>query len=134
MFRRVLLAAALALTMFGAAPAFAPAFAATQGAYTPQALAAAQTAGKPILIAVHAPWCPVCAKQDPIVKSLTAAPEFKDLVILTVDFDSQKDVLKTLNVQKQSTLIVMRGTTEKDRSTGVSDEAAIKVLLMKALG
>lgn len=134
MFRRKLFAAALALTMFGAAPAFAPAFAATQGAYTPQALAAAQTAGKPILIAVHAPWCPVCTKQDPIVKSLTSAPEFKDLVILTVDFDSQKDVLKTLNVQKQSTLIVMRGTTEKDRSTGVTDEAAIKVLLMKALG
>lgn len=129
MFRRIFLAAALALTMLGGTPALA----ATQAAYTPQALTAAQTAGKPILIAVHAPWCPVCTKQDPIVKSLTAAPEFKDMVILTVDFDSQKDVLKTLNVQKQSTLIVMRGAAEKDRSTGVSDEAAIKALLMKAL-
>ena len=79
--------------------------AATQANFTPAAFAAAQQAGKPILVAVHASWCPTCAKQRPIIESLAAAPENKDLVILVVDFDAQKDIVKSFDVRMQSTLI-----------------------------
>jgi len=122
----ILIAAVLAGVLFAV-----PAWAATQAPYDQQAVSAAQIAGKPILIAVHAPWCPTCAKQDPIIKQLSAQPEFKDLMIFVVDFDSQKDVLKALNVQKQSTLIALNGKIEKDRATGITDPDAIKALLMK---
>jgi hypothetical protein len=37
-------------------------------------------------------------------------------------------------VQKQSTLIVFNGKTERARSTGVTDPAEIRSLLMKAKG
>lgn len=130
MLKRLHLAALVCAGLLAALPSMA----ATQAPFTPVALAAAQTAGAPILIAVHAPWCPVCAKQTPILDRLTAAPEHKNLVILMVDFDSQKDALKTLGVQQQSTLIALHGKTEKDRSTGVTDEAAIKALLQKTNG
>ena len=50
-----------------------------------------------------------------------------------VDFDTQKDVTQRFGVQKQSTLIVFRGNGERDRSVGVSDEAALKALLAKAV-
>ena len=122
----------LAIGMLAVLLGAVPVAAATQAPFDQTALTAAQTANKPILIAVHAPWCPVCARQTPVIDALAATAEFKDLVILTIDFDSQKDLLKTFGVQKQSTLIVMHGKAERDRSTGVSDPDAIKTLLLKS--
>jgi thioredoxin 1 len=108
------------------------AFAAQPVPFTAAAFAAAQGEGKPILIDVTAPWCPVCAKQHPILSQLEQTPELRDLVVFDVDFDSQKDVLKQFHVQTQSTLIVFSGKTEEDRATGITDPAQIKSLLMKA--
>ena len=103
--------------------------AATQTTYNAAAFAAAQAAGKPILVAVHAPWCPICAKQRPILADLAKDPAFADMVMMTVDFDSQKDVVKAFGVQKQSTLIVVHGSKETDRSTGVTYDVVIRKLL-----
>jgi thioredoxin 1 len=100
--------------------------------FTMSAFTAAQAEGKPILVDVTAPWCPVCAKQHPILSQLEQTPELRDLVVFDVDFDSQKDVLKRFGVQMQSTLIVFSGKTEEDRATGVTDSAQIKSLLLKA--
>lgn len=106
--------------------------AATEAAFTQQAFAATQHEGKPILVHITAPWCPYCAKQRPILSELENAPAFKDLVVYSVDFDTQKDVVRALGAQKQSTLIVFHGATEKGRSTGVTDADAIKALLDRA--
>ncbi len=97
------------------------------------AFAAAQAAGKPILVAVHADWCPTCAKQKPILSKLGADPAMKELMVFVVDFDTQKEITQRFGVRMQSTLIVFRGTAERDRSVGVTDEAALKALLGKAV-
>lgn len=94
---------------------------------------AAQAAGKPVLVAVHADWCPVCAKQKPILSGLRADPAFKDMAVFTVDFDAEKELVRSFGVQKQSTLIVFHGSTERARSTGETDAAAIRALLAKGL-
>jgi thioredoxin 1 len=109
-----------------------PAFAGQPVPFTMSAFAAAQAEGKPILVDVTAPWCPVCAKQHPILSQLEQTPELGDLVVFDVDFDSQKDVLKRFGVQMQSTLIVFFGKTEEGRATGITDPAQIKSLLLKA--
>lgn len=124
MLRRTLLAAGL-LTAFSAAATNA----ATEADFSQAAFDAAQKAGKPILIKVDAPWCPFCAKPRPILSELAKAPEYANLVMLKIDFDSQKDLLKMFNVQKQSTLIVFNGAKETARSTGETDAARIKALL-----
>jgi thioredoxin 1 len=98
--------------------------------YEPKAFQAAQATNKPILIEVTAPWCPTCRRQKPIVQQIEQ--EKPDLVILSVDFDSSKDVLKQLKVQHQSTLIVYRGAKELARSTGETDPAAIRGMVGKA--
>src|SRR4051794_9467280 len=77
--------------------------------YSQPAFEAAQKAGKPILVHVTAPWCPVCKQQHPILSRLESDPALKDLMVFDVDFDTSKDLLKTLGVQKQSTLIVYHG-------------------------
>jgi len=94
----------------------------------------AQAAEKPILVEVHASWCPTCAKQRPILAALEKTPELSDLVVFDVDFDSQKDIVRQFGAQMQSTLIVFKGKTEKGRSTGEIDPGAIKALLMKSKG
>ena len=93
----------------------------------------AKASGKPVLVEVSAPWCPTCKAQKPILSELKAQPRFKDLASFEVDFDSQKDALRLLNVQKQSTLIVFKAGKEVARSTGETSKAAIEGLLAKAL-
>ncbi len=93
----------------------------------------AKASGKPVLVEVTAPWCPTCKAQKPILSELKAQPRFKDMAVFEVDFDSQKDALRMLNVQKQSTLIVYKGGKEVARSTGETTKAAIEGLLAKAL-
>jgi thioredoxin 1 len=97
--------------------------------FTPAAFDAAKAAGKPILIDVTAPWCPTCKAQHPILSGLEAQPKFKDLVVLDVDFDSQKDVLRRFNVRMQSTLIGFKGDKETARSTGDTKPESITRLL-----
>ena len=55
--------------------------------FTTEAFKAAQAAGSPILVEIHADWCPTCKAQKPILDKLTADPKFKDLKIFRVDFD-----------------------------------------------
>jgi thioredoxin 1 len=98
-----------------------------------KAFDAAQAAGKPVLVEVTAPWCPVCKAQAPILAKLRNDAKFKELVSFDIDFDSQKDLLKKFNVQKQSTLIVFKGKQEAGRSTGDTNAGSITALLGKAI-
>jgi thiol-disulfide isomerase/thioredoxin len=93
----------------------------------------AQKAGKPILVAVHASWCPTCKAQAPILSDLRADPRFKDLVYFVVDFDSQKDLVNRFGVRMQSTLIVFKGDKEQGRSVGDTQRATIYALAEKSI-
>jgi thiol-disulfide isomerase/thioredoxin len=129
MHRRHLLAIApLALAL---APRLA--VAAERTAFTEAAFAAAQEAGRPILIEVTAPWCPTCRAQKPHVDAVAADPRMRDAVLFSVDFDSQKDALRLLRVRSQSTLIAFKGREERGRATGITDGAAIRDLLFRAV-
>lgn len=94
---------------------------------------AAQAEGRPILVDVFAAWCSVCRAQNPILTKLTREPKYKDLVVFKVDYDAQKDVVRSFNVQRQSTLIVFKGDKELDRSVGDTSVLSIEGLLDKAL-
>jgi len=111
----------------------AASFAADHAPYDQKAFEAAQASNLPILLDVSAPWCPTCRAQKPILDKLTADPAYKDLKIFEIDFDSQTALLRTLHVQKQSTLIVYKGKVEQGRSTGDTVEASISTLLHKSL-
>ena len=97
--------------------------------YSPAAFAAAQKAGKSILIDISAPWCPTCRAQAPILGALEAEAKFKALVVFDVDFDSEKPVVRSFGANAQSTLIAFKGATETARSLGDSDPARIAALL-----
>jgi len=95
--------------------------------------AAAQRAGKPILIAIHASWCPTCKAQKPILSELVTDPRFKNLVYFVIDFDSQKTLVTRFGARMQSTLIAFKGDKEEGRSVGDTNPTSIAALLNKSL-
>lgn len=128
MLRRSLLVALPAVAL-----AARPAQAAERAVFTDAAFQAAQAAGRPILVEVTAPWCPTCRAQKPHIDAVAVDPRMREAVLFSIDFDTQKDALRRLSVQRQSTLIAFRGTQERGRATGVTDGAAIRELLFRAL-
>jgi thioredoxin 1 len=127
--RRSILKASLIATAIGVSPALAE----TAPSFDAKAFADAQKAGKPILVAIHASWCPTCKAQAPILSELRADPKFKDLVYFVIDFDSQKDWVNRFDARMQSTLIVFKGPKEEGRSVGDTDRASIYALVGKSV-
>jgi thioredoxin 1 len=127
--RRSLLLAAVAAS----AAVSAPALSAGPQPFDDAAFAAAQKAGKPIFVAIHASWCPTCKAQKPILADLMADLKFKNLAYFTVDFDSQKDVVRRFGARMQSTLIAFKGANEEGRSVGDTNRDSIAALLNKTL-
>ena len=134
--RRFLNGALIAGGLVGAlavAAPFASAWANSAVPFSAEAFKAAQTSGSPILVEIHADWCPTCKAQNPILDRLTSSAKFKDLKVFRVDFDAMKPVVKQFGAQMQSTLIVFKGTAEQGRSVGDTKEASIEALLDKSL-
>ena len=93
----------------------------------------AVVAKKSIIMHIHASWCPVCAKQDPILQQLMQEPEFKDVVVFKIDFDQNKDLVNMLEVKYQSTLIAAKGRVEVGRVAGISDKDQVREFIRKSL-
>ena len=127
--RRSILIAAVAAGV----AAMTPAIAASPQPFDAKAFDDAMKAGKPILVAIHATWCPTCKAQKPILGELTTDPKFKSLAYFVIDFDSQKELVKRFGARMQSTLIAFKGGKEEGRSVGDTDRDSIAALLNKAL-
>ncbi len=124
---RSLVVAGLALSMA------AEALALEKKPFSTDEFAAAQAAGKPVLVHVSASWCPTCKAQHMALDGLAAKPEFDGVTVMEVDFDSQKDVLKTFRANQQSTMIAFHGSTETGRLVGQTSPRLIGDLINAAL-
>ena len=113
-----------------ALPTFA--WAGPQEAYTPQRFQQLTGEGKPVLVAIHADWCPTCKAQKPILHELMGKPEYKDVTELTVDYDKDKTAVQRFKAHMQSTLVAFRGDKEVGRSVGDTTPAGLEALVKKA--
>ncbi len=111
----------------------APIHAATDIAFEKTAFEEAQASGKSILLHVAATWCETCHAQRAVLDKLEKDEAFKDYVILTIDYDTQKDVMRSFGATRRSTLIAFKGKTEVGRLVGNTKLSPIKSLLTKAL-
>ena len=121
-----ILSAALAATAL-------PAMAATDSAFDQRTFEAAQASGKSIVLHVAATWCETCQAQRAVLNKLETDPIYKDLLIITIDYDKQKEVMRSFKVTSRSTLIAFKGATETGRMTGNTKLPVIKALIDKAL-
>lgn len=100
--------------------------------YSAAALALAQAADKPVALHFHADWCPTCRAQDKALESMKGEKGL-DLTILTVNYDTEKDLKKRFNVRTQSTMVVLKGSKEVARLAGDTSADGIRGALKAAL-
>lgn len=100
--------------------------------YSPELLAAAQAAGRPVALHFHADWCPTCRAQESVFNALEPDPAFA-MTLLVVDYDRERELKRRLNVRFQSTLIVYRGKKETARVVGETTADKLKAALRSAL-
>lgn len=129
--RRMVLGASIALATAAVA---VPAFSLANGfsAYSKAAFDQALKSGKPVLVHVHAGWCPVCVKQEAVFNDLSKTPEFAKLTAFVVDFDRHVDFKKEYGVNNQSVVLVFKGGKEVARSGGVTDKDKLAALVADA--
>ncbi len=107
--------------------------AASQQPYDAKAFKAVQESGKPVLVEIHADWCPNCKAQDPILDTLFCDQKYSNIVRFRVDFDTQREAAGRFRVKWLSTLVLYKGTTEVARSVGELSEDRIRAMLNKVL-
>lgn len=88
--------------------------------------------GKPVVLHIHADWCPTCRAQQAVLDDLLPLVEYKDLPVLRANFDNEKTLLRTYKIRQQSTFIIFKNGKEVTRSTGETDSARIAALLNMA--
>ena len=80
----------------------------------------------------YAEWCSVCLAQKKAIRNLESDKDLKDLKVYLVDFDFQRKLKAEYGVERQSTMILMRGEQEISRIMGITDPEKIKDFLKKA--
>ena len=119
--------------LVSAAAVSAPAAAAEFRNFDAATFATAQKAGRAIVVDVHATWCPTCAAQSRAISRIVTDRKFDKLLVLNVDYDTQKPVWQGFKAQKQGVLIAFHGTQERARLAFLTDDANITKLLGDAL-
>lgn len=94
---------------------------------------AALAAGGPVLIDIFAPWCSTCRAQGAVLDDLFGSPEYAAFTVFVVDYDSEKDIMRSFGVQQRSTLIAFSGGAEVGRVIGDTRPAVIEALLAAAI-
>lgn len=124
--------------LFGLAPLALPvlpsaARAASSDLYTQAAFEVAQKAGKPTIVHFWAGWCSTCKAQERVLGTLSPEAKYRDLVILSVNIDTQTDVMKAFGVRDRSVILAFKGGKEIDRAIGITSKTAIESFLDKTV-
>jgi len=125
----VALAASIPLVVAAAPAAASPAV----QPFNQAAFDAAQKAGKPILVWVHAPWCPVCREQAKTIARVTAEPAYRDMQVFRIDYDTQKPLWQKFGATMQSTVIAFHGKRETARIAHETDDGKVSEVIRSAI-
>lgn len=127
------------LTLMGAALTLPALPAAAQGLrYSPPEVAEdAIDAGRVVVVHFATDWCSDCRRQGRVLEALRAAdPRLdRDLVIVTVNYDDHGTgfLAAMLNVQRRSTLTVVKGDDILAQLVATGRESDIRALFDTAL-
>jgi thiol-disulfide isomerase/thioredoxin len=100
--------------------------------YTPEALAEAQRAGKPVALQFHANWCPTCRTQDQIFESFKDDPSLP-VTLFVADYDNVRELRMKLRVGSQSTVIFYHGEKQTARSAFEINPERLRAALKSTL-
>ena len=125
--RELLAASAIVLTAIAL-----PKWARAQEGYEPGAFEKALASG-PAVVHVYASWCPVCRAQKPVLATLAKEQALAGVKFFTVDFDKDRQFLRTYRVGNQSVILLFKNGQEAARLIGITDAETIRARLLAAL-
>ena len=102
--------------------------------YDAASFSKAVASGAPVVVHVHAGWCPTCKKQEPTLQSLSEDAAMSKAKFVRVDFDKDQDFLKAHKVSQQATILVFKNGKEVERLNGVTDAGTIQAKIKAAVG
>jgi thioredoxin 1 len=86
-------------------------------------LGEAEKKGNYILIHFFADWCPSCQAQKKVLdKLMVSDDDLRKVTFLVVAYDEELSVRKKFSVDRQSTLILMKGKSEIAREAGITSK------------
>lgn len=91
------------------------------------------SSGGPVVVHVHADWCPVCRAQIPVMNKVLAQPAYKNVRAVRVNFDKEQRFLADYKVVRQSTILIFKGGKEIARLSYETDPARIEQTLARAI-
>lgn len=101
--------------------------------YTPGLIVEKLAAGETVFVDFAATWCSTCKRQERVIAELRASnPAFdKNISFIKVDWDTygSTDVVRSRNIPRRSTLILLKGDEELGRIVAGTDSDDIKALL-----
>jgi thiol-disulfide isomerase/thioredoxin len=102
-------------------------------AFTQERFDSLQADGKTVLVDVAADWCPTCKKQETIIKAWLSNNPDKELHVLRVDFDTQKDLVTHFRAPRQSTLLLYKNNQQLWFSVAETRDEVITAAIEQAL-
>ena len=119
---RVFLALALGIALPSLAKAPEP--------FLNASLEEAQKNNRYVLIHFYADWCPSCQAQKKILnKVMVTDDDLRKVTFLVVPYDEDLSTRKFFAVDRQSTLIVLKGKRELAREAGTTDKIKLLAFL-----
>lgn len=106
--------------------------------YTPGLLEERLQAGDTVFLDFKASWCSTCAAQGRVLEALKSDnPDYEaKITFIDVDWDKfgKSDLVKSMNIPRRSTLVVLKGDQELGRLVAQTGKSQIKALMDAALG
>ena len=99
--------------------------------FTTEQFQQAQFSGKSFVLYSWNKYCGSCSKQKPILKQ--AKNDFKNVLFLYIEHIKNKDLVKELNINFWSTIVVYKDNKEVAKSVGMVDKNQIYALIEKGI-
>ena len=87
--------------------------------------------GETIVVTAWNKYCGTCKRQKVVLDQ--AEKDFKDVLFLYYNHPKMKEVSKYLKIDRRSTILVYKGTTEVSRTLGQIDKSVIYSSIEKGI-
>lgn len=105
--------------------------------YSPGLVTERLKAGDTVFLDFKASWCTTCRAQERVLDALKSGnPAYEQAItFINVDWDEygKSDLVKSLNIPRRSTLVVLKGDKELGRIVADTSQGSIKGLMDTAL-
>lgn len=101
--------------------------------YEKAKLEALVKSGVPVVVHVHAEWCPICRRQVIVLDELLGNPQFAKFQGIRVNYDKDREFISAYKVKRQANILTFKDGKEVSRIDYDADSARIRAAVARGL-